>query len=157
MQSNKVEEFKKLREKMLQKGWYKSPPTGSLNAKYMFIGIRPGRTMQRFTKSNKILEPLLERYVSFNYYFTNVVKYPDDNNTLPTDKEAEDSIGILKEEIALIKPDMIIALGTWVFNTLAKYGIQASSIPHPSYISRMGKQKDYEKTFIKIFGDKNNY
>lgn len=141
----KVEQFKKLRKEMIRKGWYDSPPSGNLLAKYMIIGIRPGRTMKKVTKSNTVLEPILDKYIPGDYYFTNIVKYPHSDNNLPDVNDILLSMDLLISEIRLVNPKAIISLGNWVYQTLKDNGIDSVKIFHPSYVSRTNNLLNYEQ------------
>jgi uracil-DNA glycosylase family 4 len=146
----KVERYSKLMKKMIQTYSGLSKPSGYLDAKYMLVGIRPSHVMSDKTRTNDILLPIVNKYFDKNYYFTNLVKYPGNSNCLPDQTDVDNCITDLIEEILIIKPKKIIALGNWVHETLSKNSIVSTKVFHPAFIARTGKNKEYEQQIEKI-------
>ncbi|MGC8573580.1 MAG: uracil-DNA glycosylase [Caldisphaera sp.] len=91
---------------------------GNIKAKIMFIGEAPGRNEDIQGKpfvgsAGKLLDYLLNKIglKRDEVYITNVVKCRPPNNRTPLKEEIEACIPYLKEEIDIIKPEIIVALG----------------------------------------------
>lgn len=92
---------------------------GSLKAKIMFIGEAPGadedrtgrpfvgRAGQLLTKGLTALDLLRER----DYYICNICKCRPQNNRTPFEEEAKACLPYLRNQVALVKPKIIVALG----------------------------------------------
>ncbi len=99
---------------------------GNINAPILFVGEGPGEQEdlhgQPFVgAAGQLLDTLLEALM-FNqddYYIANVVKCRPPNNRVPTDDEAEKCLPYLRNQVALIRPRIIVCLGS----TAAKYVI----------------------------------
>ena len=119
---------------------------GNLDHPIMFIGEAPGHagcgtTGIPFTKdrSGDLYNWVLRYFgkTMENVYTTNIVKCCPSNNRTPTKIETLNcAIRFLREEIHLLKPKNIIALGKTAFNYLESWG--ADYIPHPGYAIRNG-------------------
>jgi len=99
---------------------------GNLNAKLMLIGEGPGEeednTGRPFVgKAGKLLDKMLEaiNIKREEVYIANIVKCRPPNNRVPFDDEAESCIIYLRKQVAIIKPKIIVCLGS----TAAKYVI----------------------------------
>lgn len=112
----------------------------------MFVGEAPGEagcgiTGIPFTndKSGQLFNWILERYgkTMGDIYTTNIVKCCPMRNRTPTRDETRNcAVRYLYEEIKLIKPRRLVALGKTAFNQLQSRG--AIYIPHPAYAIRNG-------------------
>ena len=92
---------------------------GNINSKLMFIGEAPGadedrtgrpfvgRAGQILTKALNALDLIRER----DYYICNVCKCRPENNRTPVEEEAKACIPYLRNQVALIKPKIIVCLG----------------------------------------------
>lgn len=92
---------------------------GSLNADIMFIGEAPGadedrtgipfvgRAGQLLTKGLLALDLHRER----DYYISNICKCRPENNRNPLEEEARACIPYLRNQVALVKPKIIVCLG----------------------------------------------
>lgn len=92
---------------------------GAPNADIMFIGEAPGfdedrqgrpfvgRAGQLLTKALKSLDLERER----DYYICNICKCRPENNRTPFEDEANACIGYLRNQVALVKPKIIVCLG----------------------------------------------
>lgn len=93
---------------------------GRLDAPIMFIGEAPGsdedrqglpfvgKAGQLLTKGLTALNLLRGR----DYYICNVCKCRPENNRTPNDDEAEACIQYLRNQVALVKPKIIVCLGS---------------------------------------------
>jgi len=138
---------------------------GSIENNIMFIGEGPGATEDRkgrpfVGRSGRLMDKILAS-VELNrdqIYITNVVKCRPPNNRVPYKNEFESCVSILMAEIELIKPKVIVTLGS----TAAKFLINPSKsiskirgewqqrgniffLPtfHPAYLLRNEKMKKY--------------
>ncbi len=94
------------------------PGEGNLDADVMLVGEAPGRTEDEQGRpfvgaAGQLLNELLERagMPRQTVYITNVVKCRPPNNRTPTEEEVASCIGYLKDEIRLVRPRVIVALG----------------------------------------------
>ena len=77
-----------------------------------------------------------------NVYITNVVNYRPPENRKPTDKEVAKYLPFLKKHIEIIKPKIILLLGSTAMNAILK---------NADVISKMrGKWREIEINNIKI-------
>ena len=124
---------------------------GYYNSELFFVGMNPGQAINRRENGARcmsdydlkqketggfILLSLLEKYYPKNYYNTNLVKIPTPSNKEPSTNLVKIFMPYLKLELAIIRPKLIIALGSWVYNTLKEYMISTVKIYHPAYIAR---------------------
>lgn len=95
------------------------PGEGSLRAKVMFIGEAPGAEEDRLGrpfvgKAGQLLDKALKA-LDFsrekNFYICNICKCRPENNRTPADDEAEACIPFLRNQVAIIKPKIIVCLG----------------------------------------------
>jgi len=91
---------------------------GNIKAKIMFIGEAPGRNEDIQGKpfvgsAGKLLDYLLNKInlKREDVYITNVVKCRPPNNRTPLKEEIDACIPYLKEEIEMIRPEIIVTLG----------------------------------------------
>lgn len=92
---------------------------GNLKAPIMFIGEAPGadedreglpfvgKAGQLLTKGLTALDIIRGR----DYYICNVCKCRPENNRTPNDEEAEACLPYLRNQVALIRPKIIVCLG----------------------------------------------
>lgn len=79
--------------------------------------------------------------------YTNIVKVPTKNNNIPSKALVQDYLPILRNQISLVQPKLIVAFGRFAGECLGMTtfyrvndnydGIPSTMIPHPSYISRL--------------------
>jgi len=92
---------------------------GSLDNKIMFIGEGPGANEDKIGrpfvgKAGKLLDKILHS-VNINreeVYISNIIKCRPPNNRTPSISEAKACMPILKSEIELIDPKVIVTLGS---------------------------------------------
>ena len=99
------------------------PGDGNPDAEIVFIGEAPGKQEDLQGKpfigaAGKFLDELLGKIKMKRkgVYITNIVKYRPPNNRDPLPREKEDCSDWLNEELALIKPKLIIFLGRHSMN-----------------------------------------
>ncbi len=97
---------------------------GNPRAPIMFIGEGPGEQedMQGLPfvgPAGQLLDTLLEalKFKPDEYYIANVVKCRPPNNRVPNEEEAEKCLPYLRNQVSLIRPRIIVCLGS----TAAKY------------------------------------
>ena len=109
--------------------------TGNKNAKLMFIGEGPGadEDMQGIPfvgKAGKLMNMAFEAVglKREDVYIANIVKYRPPSNRNPEDDEAQACLNFLRNQVILVKPEIIVLLGSVALkNILGKeYGITAS-------------------------------
>ena len=84
---------------------------------------------------------------------TNVLKCPFENNVVPDDIPAFD-IAILRTQISLLQPDIIIAVGAYAAKALTHIPhSHVIEVKHPAYIKRQGAKayKTYIRNIKKMF------
>lgn len=146
---------------------------GSKDADIMFIGEGPGE--QEDLKGEPFVGPagkLLDEMLSIididrtNCYIANIVKCRPTNNRDPYDTEQDACIGYLRNQVALVKPKVIVCLGriaakrvlypdykitqehgTWI----QRNGIWMTAIYHPSALLRdISKRPDTFEDLLEI-------
>ena len=109
--------------------------TGNKNADIMLIGEGPGADEDRegipfVGKAGKLMNKAFEglSIERNNLYIANIVKCRPPNNRNPQDDEAENCLDYLRNQVILVKPKIIVLLGSVALkNVLGKeYGITAS-------------------------------
>ncbi len=101
------------------------PGEGPLNARVMFVGEAPGRNEDEQGRpfvgaAGSLLNKLLEEagLRRSEVYITNVVKCRPPGNRDPTDEEIEACLPYLVEQVKIIRPAVIVALGRHAGRTL---------------------------------------
>ena len=143
------------------------PGEGSLEAELMFVGEAPGRDEDLqgrpfVGRAGQLLTKILGA-MKFNredVYITNVVKCRPPNNRNPNKEEIETCKNYLLEQIEMIKPRAIVALGrvatdSFVHSSLGMTALrgnfhefndtQVMPTFHPSYIIRNEGNKSIKK------------
>jgi len=92
---------------------------GNINAPMVFIGEGPGEQEDKeglpfVGAAGKLLDLLLEAlFISKeSYYIANIVKCRPPANRIPSDDEAENCLPFLRNQVFLIKPKIIVCLGS---------------------------------------------
>ena len=91
---------------------------GNIDAPMMLIGEGPGEQEDRqglpfVGAAGQLLDLLLSAMMirEEQYYIGNIVKCRPPGNRVPTDEEAEQCLPFLRNQVALIKPRIIVCLG----------------------------------------------
>ncbi len=91
---------------------------GNPNSKLMMIGEGPGEQedlqgLPFVGAAGKLLDLLLEALMikDSEFYIANIVKCRPPGNRVPLDEEAEKCIPFLRNQVAIIKPKIIVCLG----------------------------------------------
>lgn len=92
---------------------------GNINASMMFIGEGPGEQEDKeglpfVGRAGKLLDLLLSAMMirEEDYYICNIVKCRPPGNRVPLDEEANRCIPFLRNQVALIKPKIVVCLGS---------------------------------------------
>lgn len=92
---------------------------GNINASLIFIGEGPGEQedihgLPFVGPAGNLLDLLLEalRIEKDQYYIANIVKCRPPSNRVPLDDEAEKCLPFLRNQVALMKPKIIVCLGS---------------------------------------------
>lgn len=101
------------------------PGEGSLKARVMFIGEAPGADEDRLGrpfvgKAGQLLDKALNAldfHRDKNFFICNICKCRPEGNRTPADDEAEACLPFLRNQVAIIRPKIIVCLGA----TSAKY------------------------------------
>ena len=155
---------------------------GNPNSKVMIIGEGPGANEDKeglpyVGRAGQLLDKLLHaiNLSRKNVYITNVVNYRPPENRKPTEKEVERYLPYLKKHIEIIKPQIILLLGSTAMSAILQdtdviskmrgkwYEIEInkckiSSIVsfHPAYLLRQPDQKKFSWVDLKMIRDKLN-
>ena len=123
---------------------------GNPNSEIMVIGEGPGANEDKeglpfVGRAGQLLDRMLKSIDldRDNVYITNVVNYRPPENRKPTDKEVEQYLPYLKRHIEIIKPKIILLLGSTAMNAI---------LGNTDVISRMrGKWHEFEINKLKIY------
>ena len=155
---------------------------GNPNSKVMIIGEGPGANEDKeglpfVGRAGQLLDKMLHaiNLSRKNVYITNVVNYRPPENRKPTEKEIKRYLPYLKKHIEIIKPQIILLLGSTAMSAILQdtdviskmrgkwYEIEInkckiSSIVsfHPSYLLRQPDQKKFSWIDLKMIRDKLN-
>ena len=123
---------------------------GNPNSKVMIIGEGPGANEDKegipfVGRAGQLLDKMLYA-INLNrkkVYITNVVNYRPPENRKPTEKEVERYLPYLKKHIEIVRPKIVLLLGSTAMNAL---------INNTSVISKIrGKWHEIEINNLKIF------
>ncbi len=158
IQGDKVKNLQKLREKIYEIKNCKLKENasnlvfsdGNPNAKVMIIGEGPGANEDKegfpfVGRAGQLLDKMLNaiNLSRKNVYITNVVNYRPPENRKPSEKEVQRYLPYLKKHIEIIKPKIILLLGSTAMNAI---------LQNADVISKMrGKWNEIEINRIKIF------
>jgi len=153
---------------------------GNPNSKIMIIGEGPGANEDKegfpfVGRAGQLLDKMLLaiNLSRKNVYITNVVNYRPPENRKPTDKEVAKYLPFLKSHIEIIKPKIILLLGSTAMNALLKNAnviskmrgkwreIEINNIKihsivsfHPAYLLRQPDQKKFSWIDLKMIREK---
>lgn len=161
---NKIKEAKleKLNGEMLKiPGYTIGVGWGSLNPKYIFVGMNPGKDIPHGYKvwsnvedgSSRVLLPIVESLgILEESYFTNYCKSTTIDNERPNSDLTEFWIPYLKKEVNLLKTGnqeaKVIAMGNDCAETLYEHDFVIHKISHPAAVLRGSRTKDQLKKEI---------
>ncbi|MCL1977251.1 MAG: uracil-DNA glycosylase [Candidatus Bathyarchaeota archaeon] len=131
------------------------PGEGTANAKIMFIGQNPGseedQTGRPFVgRAGKFLTKTLSEFgiKREDVYITNIVKHTSPENRKPYPDEVATCLPYLTQQIAIIKPKIIVLLGASAKETPRIENIEYFEIIHPSAAMRFTKMREKFRTQI---------
>ena len=153
---------------------------GNPDSKIMIIGEGPGANEDKegfpfVGRAGQLLDKMLNaiNLSRENVYITNVVNYRPPENRKPTDKEVQRYLPFLKRHIDIIKPKIILLLGSTAMNALladAKvisqmrgkwFDIEVNNRKiltivsfHPAYLLRQPDQKRFSWIDLKMIREK---
>lgn len=108
---------------------------GNIDAKVMIIGEGPGEEDEKkglpfVGKSGQLMNQALQGLgIDRNkIYITNIVKCRPPNNRTPLKKECESCLDYLRNQVLLVKPEIIVLMGNVALKNILgdQYGITAS-------------------------------
>lgn len=107
---------------------------GNINAKIMFIGEGPGADEDKqgvpfVWKAGQLMNKAFQA-LGINreeIYIANIVKCRPPSNRVPEEDEAQACLNYLRNQVVLIKPEIIVLLGSTALKTILgkEYGITA--------------------------------
>ena len=153
---------------------------GNPNSKIMIIGEGPGANEDKegfpfVGRAGQLLDKMLHaiKLSRENVYITNVVNYRPPENRKPTDKEVQRYLPFLKKHIEIIKPKIILLLGSTAMNAILQnadvisktrgkwYEIEINEFKiysivsfHPAYLLRQPDQKKFSWIDLKMIREK---
>ncbi|NLP13251.1 MAG: uracil-DNA glycosylase [Clostridium sp.] len=117
---------------------------GNRNAPMMLVGEGPGEQediqgLPFVGAAGKLLDLLLKgmRITEDRYYIANIVKCRPPYNRVPTDKEAETCLPYLRNQVFLIKPQIIVCLGATAMKYIVDRNARITQI-RGKWIERKG-------------------
>ena len=158
VQKNKVVNLQNLREKISEIKNCKLKENasnlvfsdGNPNSKVMIIGEGPGANEDKegfpfVGRAGQLLDKMLNAIGlnRDNVYITNVVNYRPPENRRPTEKEVERYLPYLKKHIEIIKPKIILLLGSTAMNTILKTADVISKVRGKWHEIEIGDLKIY--------------
>ena len=188
IQKDKAQKLQKLREKIneIKNCKLKNNASnlvfsdGNPNSQIMIIGEGPGANEDKegfpfVGRAGQLLDKMLHaiNLSRENVYITNVVNYRPPENRKPTESEVKRYLPYLKNHIDIIKPKIILLLGSTAMNAIlpcndviskmrgkwheveinnSKFNIMVSF--HPAYLLRQPDQKKFSWIDLKMIRDK---
>ena len=153
---------------------------GNPNSKIMIIGEGPGANEDKegipfVGRAGQLLDKMLNaiNLSREKVYITNVVNYRPPENRRPTEKEVERYLPYLKKHIEIVRPKIILLLGSTAMNAILNnadviskmrgkwYEIEINKLNlysivsfHPAYLLRQPDQKKFSWIDLKMIRDK---
>ena len=153
---------------------------GNPDSKVMIIGEGPGANEDKegfpfVGRAGQLLDKMLHaiNLNRKNVYITNVVNYRPPENRKPTEKEVERYLPYLKKHIEIVKPKIILLLGSTAMNAILKgadviskmrgkwHIIEINNLKiysivsfHPAYLLRQPDQKKFSWIDLKMIREK---
>ena len=134
------------------------PGEGPHNARLMLVGQNPGaeedETGRPFVgRAGKFLNSILAKS-SINredVFITNIVKHVTPKNRKPMPDEIEACVPYLEEQLRLVKPKVVVLMGTVAWQARREPGITYVETVHPSAAMRFPKmRKRFEEDFTAL-------
>lgn len=117
---------------------------GNINAPILFVGEGPGEQedlqgLPFVGPAGQLLDLLLEAlmFKQEDYYIANVVKCRPPNNRVPNDEETEKCLPFLRNQFSLIRPKIIVCLGSTAAKNIISKDIKITQI-RGQWIERKG-------------------
>lgn len=117
---------------------------GNPKAQLMFVGEGPGEHEDRqgmpfVGPAGKLLDLLLEAlfFEPEDYYIANIIKCRPPGNRVPVDEEAESCLPFLRNQVALIRPKIIVCLGATAMKYIVDRNARITQI-RGQWIDRKG-------------------
>ncbi len=153
---------------------------GNPNSKVMIIGEGPGANEDKegipfVGRAGQLLDKMLYA-INLNrkkVYITNVVNYRPPENRKPTEKEVERYLPYLKKHIEIVRPKIVLLLGSTAMNALINntsvisktrgkwHEIEINNLKiftlvsfHPAYLLRQPDQKKFSWIDLKMIREK---
>ena len=156
---------------------------GNPDSKVMIIGEGPGANEDKegfpfVGRAGQLLDKMLHaiNLNRKNVYITNVVNYRPPENRKPTEKEVKRYLPYLKKHIEIIKPRIILLLGSTAMNAILQssdviskvrgkwFEIEINNLKvlsivsfHPAYLLRQPEQKKFSWIDLKMIREKLKY
>ena len=153
---------------------------GNPSSKIMIIGEGPGANEDKegipfVGRAGQLLDKMLHaiNLSREKVYITNVVNYRPPENRRPTEKEVERYLPYLKKHIEIVRPKIILLLGSTAMNAILNnadviskmrgkwYEIEINKLNlysivsfHPAYLLRQPDQKKFSWIDLKMIRDK---
>jgi len=134
------------------------PGGGRLHAKLMVVGQNPGaeedKTGKPFVgRSGKFLTAVLNKngIKRGDLFITSVVKHKTPDNRMPKPDEIKACMPYLTRQIAAVKPEIIVLMGTVAWQVPRDEGVMYIETYHPSAAMRFPKmRKKFEKALSSL-------
>lgn len=153
---------------------------GNPNSKIMIIGEGPGANEDKeglpfVGRAGQLLDKMLAaiKLDRDKVYITNVVNFRPPENRKPTTEEINRYLPFLKEHIEIIKPNILVLLGStalnaligdevviskargkWIKKKIGKISTEVISSFHPAFLMRQPEQKKYAWDDLKMIRKK---
>ena len=153
---------------------------GNPNSKIMIVGEGPGANEDKegfpfVGRAGQLLDKMLNaiNLSRENVYITNVVNFRPPENRKPTEKEVDRYLPYLKRHIEIIRPKILLLLGSTSMNAILKkadviskmrgkwYEIEVNNLKihsivsfHPAYLLRQPDQKKLSWIDLKMIREK---
>ncbi|MCX7747405.1 MAG: uracil-DNA glycosylase [Clostridia bacterium] len=117
---------------------------GDISAPMMLVGEGPGEQEDKqglpfVGPAGKLLDLLLDAlmFKKEEYYIANIVKCRPPGNRVPLDEEAEQCLPYLRKQVKLIRPKIIVCLGSTAMKYIIDKGAKITQI-RGQWIERKG-------------------
>jgi uracil-DNA glycosylase len=149
MEELKIQIYACQRCRLWQGSKHAVPGEGPQDAIIMIVGQNPGAEEDEsgrpfVGRAGKYLTKTLAEYgiKREDIYITNIVKHTSPKNRKPYPDEVEACLPYLMTQISIIKPKIIVLLGTSARGTPRIEGIEYVEVIHPSAAMRFTKMRE---------------